>query len=899
MRPIARLAATAALVVSAGQLHAQARVIRPGQEDRLPQFSAQLQTGGNRVIIGLRPGFARRQVDSAGTALRGRGYAIRSQIYLVPALVAEVPGHRITALLRDPAVAYVEVDERLAINTADVPVRPSVRPSVLPFAQSLPWGIDRVNAPEAWPIVADGAGVKVGILDSGGDIDHPDLLFAGGYDATGGSTAPSAWDDNLPSCNGHGTHVAGTVAARNNTDGVVGVAPGVSLYAIKVFVQESDGCWTYASRQAAGIDWAVQQGIRVLNASFGGSQTPTVTVQTAIQSAYSRGVYFVASAGNSAGPVGYPAKYAEAIAVASLNGSNARSSFSNYGPEVAVAAPGEGLYSTMPGGGYGNKSGTSMAAPHVTGVVALLLARSPNASRDEIMAALRNGALDLGAAGRDDYYGHGLARAYEGVLALGTPPAAVLSLNPVSRRDSVASGSTTLRADSATVSLTGTAGATTAWIAAKRKAWTTLTTASGTGPGKLRWTRNPAGLAAGTYVDTITVTAAGATGSPSRVIDTLRVLPPPSLAVSPASRRDSVGEGSPSLRPDSASVTLSGSGASTIAWSAAKRAAWLSLTTASGTGSGRLRWTRNPSGLAVGTYVDTIVVTASGVAGSPARVVDSLVVLPVPVISVSPATRRDSVVAGSPAIRPDSATVTLTGTLGGGVSWTAAKRKAWTTLTTASGTGTGRVRWSRNPSGLAAGVYVDTITVRASGASGSPARVIDSLVVSGQPADIVLSPKTRKRFVPKNGTNGAAVQGVSDSAQVNLQNAPAGQTWLARTPPSWLVLRDSTGASGSWLRWTMDVGNLGVGTYVQTVTVTAGALTAQLVDTAVVVEPPAANAAGEDLFTASRLTPDQRLWLDQEGNRNGRFDVGDFLAFLQRTGAQPSADLMARIAGKS
>ncbi len=191
----------------------------------------------------------------------------------------------------------------------------------------------------------------------------------------------------------------------------------------------------------------------------------------------------------------------------------------------------------------------------------------------------------------------------------------------------------------------------TAWTASKRKTWTTLTTATGTGSGTVTWTRNATGLAVGTYVDTITVSASGASGSPARVIDTLRITAVPVplvLAVAPASRNAAAQQGT-AAPGDNATVTLSGDNSTTTAWTASKRKTWTTLTTASGTGSGTVTWTRNATGLAVGTYVDTITVSATGASGSPARVIDTLRITAVPVplvLAVSPGSRNAAGTAG-------------------------------------------------------------------------------------------------------------------------------------------------------------------------------------------------------------------------------------------------------------
>ncbi len=301
-------------------------------------------------------------------------------------------------------------------------------------------------------------------------------------------------------------------------------------------------------------------------------------------------------------------------------------------------------------------------------------------------------------------------------IAGGSPSPLVLAVSPGSRNAAAQQG-TAAPGDNATVTLSGDNSSTTAWTASKRKTWTTLTTATGTGSGTVTWTRNATGLAVGTYVDTITVSASGASGSPARVIDTLRITAVPVplvLAVSPASRNAAAQQGT-AAPGDNATVTLSGDNSTTTAWTASKRKSWTTLTTSSGTGSGTVTWTRNATGLAVGTYVDTITVSATGASGSPARVIDTLRITAVPVplvLAVSPASRNAAAQQGT-AAPGDNATVTLSGDNSSTTAWTASKRKTWTTLTTATGTGSGTVTWTRNATGLAVGTYVDTITVSA------------------------------------------------------------------------------------------------------------------------------------------------------------------------------------------
>ena len=267
---------------------------------------------------------------------------------------------------------------------------PTLTPTPMPIPgnQPVPWGVERINADDAWP-VASGLAVKVAILDSGIDIDHPDL------------------DDNLAGCvnfiyswrncnddNGHGTHVAGIIAAENNSFGVVGVAPQARIYALKVLDRRGNG---YLSDIIEALDWAIVNKMDVINMSLG-TGTNVVSFQEAIERAAATGIVQVAAAGNS-GPaentVIYPARYSEVIAVAATDSQNNVPSWSSRGLEITLAAPGESIYSTHLRGKYKTLSGTSMSAPHVAGVVALRLEGHLDTDLSEMEAILKDNATLL------------------------------------------------------------------------------------------------------------------------------------------------------------------------------------------------------------------------------------------------------------------------------------------------------------------------------------------------------------------------------------------------------------------------------------------------------------------------------------------------------------------------
>lgn len=273
-------------------------------------------------------------------------------------------------------------------------------------AAPITWGVAFVRAPEVWARGIDGRGVTVGIMDSGISCTHPLLPnVVGGQsfvspDSIDASSC-AAWSDNNAACKGHGTHVAGTVAGLDG----YGVAPGAQLVALKVFDDLAGGCAAWNSTQIAALMWAADHDIRVVNASIGGGASGAFAV--VLHQAAESGTYLVAAAGNTSSRVDYPGAYPEAIGVAAVTQSGTRASYSGQGAAVDIAAPGSSVVSTMPSGGTAGKSGTSMASPHVAGVVALMLQRRPDLSLTDVLSVLAATAVDRGDAGRDHQYGNG------------------------------------------------------------------------------------------------------------------------------------------------------------------------------------------------------------------------------------------------------------------------------------------------------------------------------------------------------------------------------------------------------------------------------------------------------------------------------------------------------------
>lgn len=187
---------------------------------------------------------------------------------------------------------------------------------------------------------------------------------------------PIAWNDD----NGHGIHVAGIIGAIANTIGVVGVAPACRLLAVKVLDRRGSG---YVSWIIAGLDWCISNGAQVVNMSLG-TNVDVPSLKEACDTAAAAGLKLFAAAGNDGGPVSYPAAYSSVMAVAATDRYDERPWWSNYGPELFISAPGVDIYSTYKRGGYATMSGTSMAAPHVAGTLALNLNADLAATADNI-----------------------------------------------------------------------------------------------------------------------------------------------------------------------------------------------------------------------------------------------------------------------------------------------------------------------------------------------------------------------------------------------------------------------------------------------------------------------------------------------------------------------------------
>ncbi|BBI33119.1 S8 family peptidase [Cohnella abietis] len=248
----------------------------------------------------------------------------------------------------------------------------------------IPWNIRRVLAPPVWKASNQGSNIKLGIIDTG-IARHPDLKIAGGVNTINGK---SFHDDN-----GHGTHVAGIAAATGHQK-IYGIAPKVSLYAVKVLDATGSG---YITDIVEGINWCLANGIKIMNMSFG-STADSKLLKDTIRRARKQGAVMIASAGNSGHffrQIDAPARYPETIAVAATTIKNRVAFFSSRGSGIDIAAPGVNILSTWLKGTYRRESGTSMSSPHVTGAAALLRGIKPNLSATKLILRLTKNALRI------------------------------------------------------------------------------------------------------------------------------------------------------------------------------------------------------------------------------------------------------------------------------------------------------------------------------------------------------------------------------------------------------------------------------------------------------------------------------------------------------------------------
>lgn len=373
------------------------------------QVQAQGQTNQvkpSQVIISLAPGVdGDRVAQDFGAEVVRRG----TLNYVTLEFKETTDVQEVIKLLKKtPGILGAEENYRRTITN----LSGSFVPSDTLFQQQ--WSMVKGNVQGAWDMGATGLGVTVAIIDTGVELNHPDLRnnLVPGYNAITGSETPGENQDN----NGHGTHVSGIAAAERNNVGIVGVAYQAKIMPIKAMDSLGEG---YDDVIAAGIVWAADHGAKIINLSLGSEKGEYSDImRQSIAYANNKGCLLIAAAGNydpktEGNPgVSYPASDPGVLAVTATDQNNNVAEYSVTGPEVVLAAPGDSIasawWSETTGAGYAEASGTSMAAPFVAGEAALIWSQHLDWSRDQVLQILQAGVKDIGSQGRDNNYGYGL-----------------------------------------------------------------------------------------------------------------------------------------------------------------------------------------------------------------------------------------------------------------------------------------------------------------------------------------------------------------------------------------------------------------------------------------------------------------------------------------------------------
>lgn len=383
------------------------------RQESLPKIMSS-ETG--EYIIKLKNAAGTRSMSQLGVPDGEVSLVGANRQHLLIKLPANRDEHVLDGLAQDPNIEYIEPNIRMRKAAEITDPR---------FEEQ--WGLQTIQAPQAWESKSSGAKVTVAVIDSGVDYTHPDLVnrvdTRNGYDYVNGDDDPM--DDE-----GHGTHVAGIIAAELNQEGIAGVSGKANVEILPLKVLNKYGEGTMYDVSFAIMD-AADLGADVINLSLTGerSNSEPRMMEEAIRYALKKGAVVVAAAGNDADRVEryLPASLPGVIAVSAVDQELELAKFSNYGSGITLAAPGEEILSTFKGGRYAYSSGTSQATPFVSGTVALLKVKEPKLSVDQIKERLIKTAVDLGKKGRDSQYGYGLVNAYQ-ALQYEPPPANLRSI---------------------------------------------------------------------------------------------------------------------------------------------------------------------------------------------------------------------------------------------------------------------------------------------------------------------------------------------------------------------------------------------------------------------------------------------------------------------------------------
>jgi subtilisin family serine protease len=370
------------------------------------------ETVPSRKIVVFKKSFDR--VSSQDFLLKNSSALKIKSLKLINGTVVHMSHQAERALKNQDEV--LRIDDDFVIQTAQI--QSATKGKKIPDQpqQEFLWNMLLIGAELAWPQML-GTSVRVAVLDTGVDLDHPDL-YANIKGHINIIKPKKSGDDD----SGHGTHVAGIVAAADNAIGVIGVGPEIDLYAVKVLDKKGAG---WLSDLIDALDWCIDNDIQIINMSLG-SLEDNSSFHEAVKNAYQAGIILIAAAGNygqQGGIISYPARYSETIAVSSVDQFGNLDPFSSFGNEIDITAPGVEVRSTYKDGYYALMSGTSMSAPHVTGTAALILCTIPDSQFDlnhngiwepsEILMKLKLSAQSLGLP--VEQQGAGLVRADEAI----------------------------------------------------------------------------------------------------------------------------------------------------------------------------------------------------------------------------------------------------------------------------------------------------------------------------------------------------------------------------------------------------------------------------------------------------------------------------------------------------
>ena len=357
----------------------------------MPALNVSAQTSNGQYIVTFKNDAAKERFAKD----KNKNKKVRKNFERQTSVVAELTASDIAELTANTDVLYIEPDSNIEILSTGKPDKNNrdVR-NIQKGTQEVPRGIaDVVGAANLNKY--DGKRVKVAVFDTG-ISNHEDLKISGGVSFVDYTSSYS--DDN-----GHGTHVAGTIAANNNKLGVVGVAPNAEIYAVKILNKNGGGNY---SNIIAALEWAINNNIDIINMSLGGS-VYSMALHEAVQRAAGAGIIIVAAAGNNgegADTMTYPAKYPEVVSVGAVSENYKAAGFSSRGSELDIVAPGTAVLSTLNDGSYAALSGTSMAAPHVAGALTALKSKNKNMTSFELVNRIYETATPLG---NRNTYGYG------------------------------------------------------------------------------------------------------------------------------------------------------------------------------------------------------------------------------------------------------------------------------------------------------------------------------------------------------------------------------------------------------------------------------------------------------------------------------------------------------------